>query len=46
MDFAGVLPEQPVEMMVIPGYNMLIRRSLFGEIGGWDEGFSRYMGRT
>ncbi len=39
MDFEGVVPEQPVEMMVIPGYNMLIRHSLFGEIGGWDEGF-------
>lgn len=39
MDFAGALPDQPVEMMVIPGCCMLIRRSLFAEIGGWDEGF-------
>lgn len=39
MDFTGVIPTQPVEMMVIPGYSMLIRRSLFHEIGGWDEGF-------
>jgi len=28
-----------IEMMIIPGYNMLIRKELFTAIGGWDEGF-------
>lgn len=39
MDFTGVIPDHPVEMMVIPGYNMLVRKDLFHHIGGWDEGF-------
>lgn len=28
-----------IEMMIIPGYNMLIRKEIFTAIGGWDEGF-------
>ncbi len=39
MDFATALPDYPVEMMVVPGCCMLIRRSLFWKIGGWDDGF-------
>lgn len=34
-----VLPNFPVELMIIPGCNMLVRRSVFAYIGGWDEGF-------
>lgn len=39
MDFNGVMPDHPVEMMIIPGYNMLFRKDIFEYIGRWDEGF-------
>lgn len=33
-----------VEMMIIPGYNMLIRREIYTAIAGWDEGFTPVYG--
>lgn len=44
MEFNGILPDNPVEMMIIPGYSMLIRKSMFACIGGWDEGFTPVYG--
>lgn len=39
MDFAGVLPDQPTEVMIIPGFSQLLPRGVFHAIGRWDEGF-------
>lgn len=39
LGFDDVTPDHPFEMMVIPGYSMLMRKSVFTVIGGWDEGF-------
>lgn len=39
MDFAGVLPDKPAEVMIIPGFSQLLRHRVFHEIGQWDEGF-------
>lgn len=38
------IPTFPLELMVIPGCNMLIRNNVFKEVNGWDEGFSPVYG--
>jgi len=43
-DFKDSIPNDPVEMMIIPGYNMLMKREMFAAIGGWDEGFTPVYG--
>jgi GT2 family glycosyltransferase len=43
-DFKDFIPKTPLEMMIIPGYNMLMRREMFVAIGGWDEGFTPVYG--
>ncbi len=35
----STIPDFPLELMVIPGCNMLMRKDVFSNIGGWDEGF-------
>lgn len=39
MDFAGVMPDQPTEVMIIPGFSQLLPQEVFHAIGRWDEGF-------
>lgn len=38
------IPDFPLELMIIPGCNMLMRRDVFSLVGGWDEGFSPVYG--
>jgi GT2 family glycosyltransferase len=43
-EFNDLFQNQHIEMMIIPGYNMLMRREVFTAIGGWDEGFTPVYG--
>lgn len=43
-EFNDLIQGHCTEMMIIPGYNMLMRKDIYTAIGGWDEGFTPVYG--